>query len=120
MAADQLSQSGERNASGKGRNQQFAGCIIERTDPFRIDSGDHRYLLVLQGLWIFLPPVSVPGYGCFSLTSSTGFIVPTEYGIHMAGDSRLRRLIGNAYRIGLGGEGVLRTEGRDQEARKNA
>jgi len=56
--------------------------------------------------------------GCFSLTSSTGFIVPTEYGIHMAGNSRLRRLIGNAYRIGLGGEGVLRTEGRDQEARK--
>ena len=36
----------------------------------------------------------------------------------MAGDSRLRRLIGNAYRIGLGGEGLLRTEGRGQEAQK--
>jgi len=36
----------------------------------------------------------------------------------MAGDSRLRRLIGNASRIGLGGEGVLRTEGRNQEAQK--
>jgi aryl-alcohol dehydrogenase-like predicted oxidoreductase len=54
----------------------------------------------------------------FSLPSSTGFIVPTEYDIHMAGDSRLRRLIGNVYRIGLGGEGVLRTEGREQETQK--
>ena len=54
----------------------------------------------------------------FSLPSSTGFIVPTEYDIHMAGDSRLRRLIGNVYRIGVGGEGVLRTEGRDNEAQK--
>jgi aryl-alcohol dehydrogenase-like predicted oxidoreductase len=34
----------------------------------------------------------------------------------MAGNSRLRTLIGNQERIGLGGEGVLRTEGRRQEA----
>jgi len=34
----------------------------------------------------------------------------------MAGDSRLRRLTGNAYRIGLGGEGVLRTGRRAPEA----
>jgi aryl-alcohol dehydrogenase-like predicted oxidoreductase len=54
----------------------------------------------------------------FSLPSSRGFIVPTEYDIHMAGNSRLRRLIGKVYRIGLGGEGVLRTEGREQEAQK--
>ena len=31
-------------------------------------------------------------------------------------ESRLRRLIGSPARIGLGGEGVLRTEGREQEA----
>jgi aryl-alcohol dehydrogenase-like predicted oxidoreductase len=36
----------------------------------------------------------------------------------MAGDSRLRKLTGNTYRTGLGGEGVLRTEGRYEEARK--
>ncbi|MDD1700565.1 MAG: aldo/keto reductase, partial [Methanoregula sp.] len=34
----------------------------------------------------------------------------------MAGDSRLQKLTGSAYRIGLGGEGVLRTEGREHEA----
>ena len=34
----------------------------------------------------------------------------------MAGDSRLRKLIGSRQRIGLGGEGVLRTEGRRDEA----
>ncbi len=34
----------------------------------------------------------------------------------MAGNSRLRTLIGGSCRIGLGGEGVLRTEGRRQEA----
>jgi len=36
--------------------------------------------------------------------------------ILMAGNSRLRELIGGSYRIGLGGEGVLRTEGRKQDA----
>ncbi len=35
----------------------------------------------------------------------------------MAGNSRLRTLIGSPFRIGLGGEGVLRTNGREQEAR---
>lgn len=34
----------------------------------------------------------------------------------MAGNSRLRTLISGSYRIGLGGEGVLRTEGRSQDA----
>ncbi len=34
----------------------------------------------------------------------------------MAGNSRLRKLIGSQERIGLGGEGVLRTEGRRREA----
>lgn len=34
----------------------------------------------------------------------------------MAGNSRLRTLIGSKYRIGLGGEGVLRTNGRESEA----
>jgi aryl-alcohol dehydrogenase-like predicted oxidoreductase len=34
----------------------------------------------------------------------------------MAGNSRLRKLTGSRERIGLGGEGVLRTEGRRQEA----
>ena len=34
----------------------------------------------------------------------------------MAGNSRLRTLIGSQERIGLGGEGVLRTEGRKQDA----
>jgi len=34
----------------------------------------------------------------------------------MAGNSRLRTLIGSPYRIGLGGEGVLRTEGRSKDA----
>ncbi len=34
----------------------------------------------------------------------------------MVGHSRLRSLIGNRQRIGLGGEGILRTEGRDHEA----
>ena len=34
----------------------------------------------------------------------------------MAGNSRLRTLISGSYRIGLGGEGVLRTEGRGQDA----
>ena len=112
-----LSSTGEKNASGKGHSQQFAGCTIERTDPSRIDAGDHRYHLILQDLWIFCH-LFLLCQGIGSQTSSTGFIVPTEYGIHMAGDNRLRQLIGNAYRIGLGGEGVLRTEGRDQEARK--
>ena len=36
--------------------------------------------------------------------------------IIMAGNSRLRKLTGGSYRIGLGGEGVLRTEGREHEA----
>jgi aryl-alcohol dehydrogenase-like predicted oxidoreductase len=35
----------------------------------------------------------------------------------MESNSRLRKLIGKPDRIGLGGEGVLRTEGRDPEAR---
>jgi aryl-alcohol dehydrogenase-like predicted oxidoreductase len=35
----------------------------------------------------------------------------------MAGNSRLRRLLGNGQRVGLGGEGVLRTTGREMEAR---
>jgi aryl-alcohol dehydrogenase-like predicted oxidoreductase len=35
----------------------------------------------------------------------------------MAGKSRLRSLIGSPDRVGLGGEGVLRTEGKDREAR---
>ncbi len=35
----------------------------------------------------------------------------------MAVNNRLRKLTGNQERIGLGGEGVLRTEGRNQEAR---
>ncbi len=35
----------------------------------------------------------------------------------MAVNNRLRILIGNQERIGLGGEGVLRTEGRNPEAR---
>jgi len=34
----------------------------------------------------------------------------------MAGNSRLRKLLGNGQRVGLGGEGVLRTEGRENEA----
>ena len=34
----------------------------------------------------------------------------------MAGNSRLRALTGGSYRIGLGGEGVLRTEGQRQDA----
>ncbi len=34
----------------------------------------------------------------------------------MAVNNRFRTLIGNQERIGLGGEGVLRTEGRNQEA----
>jgi len=34
----------------------------------------------------------------------------------MAGNNRFRRLISGDYRIGLGGEGVLRTEGRTKEA----
>lgn len=34
----------------------------------------------------------------------------------MAGKSRLRSLVGSTVRVGLGGEGVLRTEGRDREA----
>jgi aryl-alcohol dehydrogenase-like predicted oxidoreductase len=34
----------------------------------------------------------------------------------MTGNSRLRKLTGSRERIGLGGEGVLRTEGRRQEA----
>lgn len=34
----------------------------------------------------------------------------------MAGNSRLRALIGGSFRVGLGGEGVLRTEGRGKEA----
>lgn len=34
----------------------------------------------------------------------------------MAGNNRLRTLIGAGMRIGLGGEGVLRTEGRESEA----
>ena len=34
----------------------------------------------------------------------------------MAGNNGLRKLIGNQERIGLGGEGVLRTEGREQDA----
>jgi aryl-alcohol dehydrogenase-like predicted oxidoreductase len=34
----------------------------------------------------------------------------------MAGTSRLRRIIGSDLRVGLGGEGVLRTVGREQEA----
>lgn len=86
--------------------------------------GNHRYLLILQGLLLCLRPLFYCTGGVlivlsrFSLPSSTGFIVPTEYDIHMAGDSRLRRLIGNVYRIGLGGEGVLRTEGREQETQK--
>ncbi len=36
--------------------------------------------------------------------------------IIMAGNNRIRQLIGSSYRIGLGGEGVLRTEGREEEA----
>jgi aryl-alcohol dehydrogenase-like predicted oxidoreductase len=35
----------------------------------------------------------------------------------MAGESRLRRLLGDGKRVGLGGEGVLRTTGREEEAR---
>jgi aryl-alcohol dehydrogenase-like predicted oxidoreductase len=35
----------------------------------------------------------------------------------MAGESRLRRLLGDGSRVGLGGEGVLRTTGREAEAR---
>jgi len=34
----------------------------------------------------------------------------------MTGNSRLRALTGGSYRIGLGGEGILRTEGRKEEA----
>ena len=36
--------------------------------------------------------------------------------IIMAGNSRLRTLIGRGDRVGLGGEGVLRTKGREHEA----
>jgi aryl-alcohol dehydrogenase-like predicted oxidoreductase len=36
--------------------------------------------------------------------------------ITMAGNSRLRALVGSPSRIGLGGEGVLRTTGREREA----
>lgn len=34
----------------------------------------------------------------------------------MAAHNRLRTLLGSPYRVGLGGEGVLRTEGRDTDA----
>jgi aryl-alcohol dehydrogenase-like predicted oxidoreductase len=34
----------------------------------------------------------------------------------MAGISRLRNILGNGQRVGLGGEGVLRTEGRENDA----
>lgn len=34
----------------------------------------------------------------------------------MAGNSRLRTLIGSPLRVGLGGEGVLRTDGKEREA----
>jgi aryl-alcohol dehydrogenase-like predicted oxidoreductase len=34
----------------------------------------------------------------------------------MAGNSRLRTLLGNDHRVGLGGEGVLRTTGGQQDA----
>ncbi|MDP3563192.1 MAG: aldo/keto reductase, partial [Methanoregula sp.] len=34
----------------------------------------------------------------------------------MAGISRLRHILGNGQRVGLGGEGVLRTEGRENDA----
>jgi aryl-alcohol dehydrogenase-like predicted oxidoreductase len=34
----------------------------------------------------------------------------------MSGNSRFRKLLGNGLRVGLGGEGVLRTEGRESEA----
>ncbi len=34
----------------------------------------------------------------------------------MAGNSRLRAIIGSPLRVGLGGEGILRTEGREEEA----
>jgi aryl-alcohol dehydrogenase-like predicted oxidoreductase len=40
----------------------------------------------------------------------------TEYS--MAGRSRLRDLLGSELRVGLGGEGVLRTNGRGEEASK--
>ncbi len=42
-------------------------------------------------------------------------MVPDGKGITMRG-SRLRSLVGGTSRVGLGGEGVLRTEGKDQEA----
>jgi aryl-alcohol dehydrogenase-like predicted oxidoreductase len=34
----------------------------------------------------------------------------------MAGESRLRKVLGNGLKVGLGGEGILRTEGREKEA----
>jgi aryl-alcohol dehydrogenase-like predicted oxidoreductase len=39
-----------------------------------------------------------------------------ETGYSMAGTSRLRRLLGSELRVGLGGEGMLRTMGREKEA----
>jgi aryl-alcohol dehydrogenase-like predicted oxidoreductase len=36
----------------------------------------------------------------------------------MAGNSRLHDLIGSPYRVGLGGEGILRTQGRGKEAQR--
>jgi aryl-alcohol dehydrogenase-like predicted oxidoreductase len=39
-------------------------------------------------------------------------------GDHMAGNSRLRNLLGSRCRVGLGGEGILRTHGKEQEARR--
>ena len=44
------------------------------------------------------------------------FMVPKEHDPPMALESRLRKMLGSTMRTGLGGEGVLRTEGREAEA----
>ena len=46
----------------------------------------------------------------------TDFIINRDTGTIMAAKSRLRALIGGSQRVGLGGEGVLRTHGKEREA----
>jgi predicted aldo/keto reductase-like oxidoreductase len=49
-------------------------------------------------------------------TADPQVLVLRRYGGSMAGTSRLASLIGSPQRVGLGGEGVLRTQGRENEA----
>jgi predicted aldo/keto reductase-like oxidoreductase len=60
--------------------------------------------------------VFLPDFTPQDPASSTGLIPEPDTVIIMAGNSRLRKLMGGKDRIGLGGEGVLRTEGRTKDA----